>query len=257
MTASSEIQASAGACRERGIAGWTLREFTTVASTNLMAARLPPWHAVRADEQTHGRGRFQRSWVSDIGGLWLSAVVPFSDAPHFRLLPLAAGVAVCEALKELGLVGMRMRWPNDVLIESRKICGLLVDLFSPGSAVVGIGMNVTNHPERHDPALAGQVARVADFSPQPDLGRCTEVVLTSLRREMETLGEGGSAHLVQRINQLYCRSQVELDLDGRIERGAFTGVDAAGRLGLENAVGEQTFYDASQVRHLTEIRTES
>jgi hypothetical protein len=56
--------------------GWTVHEVASVDSTNLFAAKLPVWHAVRAEVQTAGRGRFQRVWISDQGGLWLSAVVP-------------------------------------------------------------------------------------------------------------------------------------------------------------------------------------
>src|SRR5260370_22011770 len=82
--------------------GWTLHEYPAVTSTNFIAANLPPWTAVRADIQTNGRGRFQRAWISDRGGLWLSAVVPIQpDAIKRRALPLAVGLAVFDSLRQL------------------------------------------------------------------------------------------------------------------------------------------------------------
>src|SRR5262249_27422576 len=123
-------QATASACGE-----WMLYEYPVVTSTNLVAAGLPAWSAIRADTQTGGRGRFQRSWVSDHGGLWLSAVVPIMhDETVPRALPLAAGLAVCNTLSALGISRFRLRWPNDVLINNRKLAGLLVDQFVSGLA---------------------------------------------------------------------------------------------------------------------------
>ena len=71
--------------RQSHLAGWTLLEFNVVNSTNFVAGKLEVWNAVRADTQTAGRGRFQRSWISDAGGLWLSAVVPTGpDREHWQ-----------------------------------------------------------------------------------------------------------------------------------------------------------------------------
>jgi biotin-(acetyl-CoA carboxylase) ligase len=79
--------------------------------------------------------------------LWLSAVVPLShnDAAR-KVLPLAAGLAVCDGLHELGFRSTPAL-ANDVLVNDRKLAGLLIDQFVPGLAVVGIGLNVTNQPE--------------------------------------------------------------------------------------------------------------
>ncbi len=162
---------------------WALLQYVEVTSTNLIAAKLPAWHAVRADTQTAGRGRFQRSWVSDAGGLWLSAVVPVeTNSPAWRILPLATGVAVCDALRECGVKELRLRWPNDVLVGDRKLAGLLIDQFQAGLAVVGIGINVNNHPEAREAALRDHVARLADLvSPTPSVDDLAHRVLTNLR----------------------------------------------------------------------------
>ena len=235
---------------------WTLYEYAVVASTNLVAANLGAWTAVRADTQTNGRGRFQRTWVSDLGGLWLSAVVPLSHNPVARkVLPLAAGLAVCDGLHELGISGLRLRWPNDVLVNDRKLAGLLIDQFVPGLAVVGIGLNVTNQPEAHDPLLAHRTARLVDLITSPlELATLTRVLLSHLHNVMIDLSHRGAPALLSRINKLWgVPRRVELDLNGTPRSGTFTGVDPEGRLTLSEGTGGVTFYEAHQVRHLTEI----
>ena len=242
---------------DSGCDGWTLHEHEVVSSTNLVAATLPVWNVVRADIQTAGRGRFQRSWVSDAGGLWLSAVVPTPEAPLVRrALPLAAGLAVCRALQELGVAGVRLRWPNDVLVNDRKIAGLLIDQFEPSRLVIGIGLNVSNHPENHDKSLGHCTTRLADLLPAPPgLAALTSLVLSHLRSVLLRLERDSFDFLLRDINLLWGPPrEVELDLDGISCRGVFRRVDPEGRLALSDPEGNLSFYESHQVRHLTEIQ---
>jgi BirA family biotin operon repressor/biotin-[acetyl-CoA-carboxylase] ligase len=240
-----------------GCAGWTLHEYEAVTSTNLVAAALPIWNAVRADIQTAGRGRFQRSWVSDAGGLSLSAVVPVQeDQLARRALPLVVGLAVCDALQELGVEGFRLRWPNDVLVNDRKLAGLLIDQFQSDRVVIGLGLNVSNHPEDHDTSLAHCTTRLADLLPaSPGLAALTDLLLRHLRSVLLRLEQETFDLLFQDINLLWGPPrEVELDLDGISCRGVFRRVDQEGRLALSDPEGNLSFYDAHQVRHLTEIQ---
>jgi len=143
------------ALRSREWRGWTLHEADTLASTNDHARDLPPWHAIRAKTQTGARGRHGRRWSSGEGGLWISVVLPL-DPPDrgWSAFPLAAGLAVVSTLRGLGLTQARLRWPNDVLIGPKKICGILMEKFAPDRVVVGLGLNVTNNPAAQDPELA-------------------------------------------------------------------------------------------------------
>jgi BirA family transcriptional regulator, biotin operon repressor / biotin---[acetyl-CoA-carboxylase] ligase len=233
--------------------GWRLHEITVTASTNIAAAKLPAWEAVRADRQTAGRGRFQRGWVSDEGGLWLSAVIP--SGPNAPALPLSVGLAVCDALRSIGLKQFRVRWPNDVLVKNRKLAGLLIDQFVPGLAVAGIGINVFNHPETHDPGLKNQTARLADLiADPPDLRHLAQIILSNLRSIVGQIQAHEFTSLLPRINQLWDGPrQVELDLDGDLRNGTFTGVGEGGELLLLNDSGNTAAYHAYQVRHLKEI----
>lgn len=237
-------------------AGWTVHEYDEVDSTNLLAANLPPWHAARAQVQTAGRGRFERTWVSNRGGLWLSAVVPVGgDRMAWRPLPLAAAVAVCDCLTQFGVKGLRLRWPNDVLVEQKKLAGLLIDQFAPGAAVVGIGMNVCNRPEAVDPALGVQAVRLADLVPiAPTLEELTCEILARIREVTDEMLQHGFVHLLPRLNPLWSgERKVELDLDGTIREGLFSGVDGGGRLIFADRSGNFSFFESHQVRHLREI----
>ncbi len=98
-----------------------------------------------AETQTSGRGRRGRSWSSpDSGNIYLSLSWCFKEIPeHFPLISLITGVSLCEALDSSGLQGHGIKWPNDILINQRKIAGILVET-SGGlqRVVIGIGLNV-------------------------------------------------------------------------------------------------------------------
>lgn len=236
--------------------GWKLWELPVLDSTNAAAASLEVWNAVRADRQTAGRGRFQRQWVSDDGGLWLSAVVPtdaLGDAA--KLLPLLVGLAVCRAAAQVGLSQLRMRWPNDVMIGDHKLAGILIDQPRAGVAVVGVGLNVTNHPEKIEPSLVNHVARLSDFLAHPPSPH--ELAFRVLRELRKVIGEverEGVAHAVKGINKLWGKvREVSLDLDGVTVNGRFLGVDDHGGLRLETRSHKHIVYESHQVRQLHEI----
>jgi len=241
--------------RVRTLAGWQLWEHREVTSTNLVAADLPVWSAVRADTQTAGRGRFQRTWVSDAGGLWLSAVVPAeTNSPAWRVLPLVTGAAVCETLNHLGVAPLRLRWPNDVLTPAGKLAGLLIDQFHPGRAVVGIGLNVNNHPEACDQNLHGHVARLADLVTPPSLTELAGQILARLKTHWESVQATGPGVFLPRINALWALPRrVQLDLDGPLVTGDFAGVDASGRLQLCTGTGPIQSYDPQAVKLLRDV----
>ncbi|MGE3309379.1 MAG: biotin--[acetyl-CoA-carboxylase] ligase [Limisphaerales bacterium] len=238
--------------------GWTIHHFPEVGSTNDAASSLPAWNVVLADRQKGGRGRHERAWVSDPGGLWLSAVVPTGpSASAWSALPLAAGLAVCEALQSLGATPLRMRWPNDVMTGPRKLAGLLVDVFQPELAVVGVGINVTNCPEAIDPTLTGLVARVVDLvDPAPDSGVIAREILERLREVVRVMKDGdpGFAALVPRLNRWWNpAASIEIETDLGSVRGFFQGIDDEGRVRVRIRDGGSRVFAAPEVVRMREI----
>jgi BirA family biotin operon repressor/biotin-[acetyl-CoA-carboxylase] ligase len=130
----------------------TLALLASTPSTNGCALSDPPVDSGRArvwlaEHQTDGRGRRGRRWVSTFGeNLYLSLAWRF-DLPMTELagLSLVAGLVVAEALKQLGLQGHSLKWPNDVLVKGRKLSGILLEVSGesggPATAVLGIGVN--------------------------------------------------------------------------------------------------------------------
>ncbi len=126
-----------------------------------------------ADEQTGGRGRGERVWASPPGGIYVSILFAL-DAPddpvRLGLVPIAAGVAAAEALREVSGTPVSLRWPNDLDGARGKVGGVLVEAgFAPGRpelAVAGFGINVGRPPPVADArippdALPGDVSREA------------------------------------------------------------------------------------------------
>src|SRR5918999_1380530 len=100
-----------------------------------------------AGQQTSGRGRENRKWLSPKGGIWLSVILrPRISACKITILPFAAALAVCEAINKTTQLNPKLRWPNDIMIEGKKVAGILIDISMEAElinyAVVGIGLNV-------------------------------------------------------------------------------------------------------------------
>ena len=121
---------------------------TNDAARDLARDGAPHGTAVIAEEQTRGRGTKGRAWHSPRGpGLYVSFVLRFAGpGPAFPLLPLAAGLAAVDAVREAAHIEARLKWPNDLVWERRKLGGVLAESVSAGAspafAVVGVGINV-------------------------------------------------------------------------------------------------------------------
>jgi BirA family biotin operon repressor/biotin-[acetyl-CoA-carboxylase] ligase len=128
--------------------GHPRRHFENTDSTNERARGLaidgaPSGTVVTAGVQTAGRGRRGRQWTAPAGrALLCSAILTPLELEH-SLLPLAVPLAVCEAVESLAPIECRVKWPNDVWVERRKLAGVLIEAEPPAWAVIGIGLNVT------------------------------------------------------------------------------------------------------------------
>jgi len=117
-------------------------KFERVTSTQDICRRLIPKQeetAVFAYSQTRGRGRQSRQWSSPKGGMYLSLLL-FPENQS-RTLPLAAALAVIQILERLGFKHPGIHWPNDVMLDNRKVCGILCEQVR-NAFICGIGLNV-------------------------------------------------------------------------------------------------------------------
>ncbi|HCW52186.1 MAG TPA: biotin--[acetyl-CoA-carboxylase] ligase [Clostridium sp.] len=131
--------------------GRTVYHFDNIDSTNIKAKELaknsaPDGSIVIAEEQTLGTGRFNRKWVSPKGGIWFSLLlkpsVPPSEAPKITQI---AGAAVYKTLESINIPST-IKWPNDILVNNKKACGILAemkcDMETVHYLILGIGINV-------------------------------------------------------------------------------------------------------------------
>ena len=150
---------------------------SVVGSTNEWAKELAAYGAAEgtvavAETQTCGRGRLGREWVSPGGGLWFSVVLRPELKPAEAVgLVFASGLAVVEVLHELYGLKAETKWPNDVLVNGRKVCGILTEMSTIGEKVnyviVGIGVNANFDVEKVFP----EELRVIATSLENELGR--------------------------------------------------------------------------------------
>lgn len=147
----------------------TLLKFDTIDSTNTEAIKQAKQGAdeglcVVADQQTAGRGRHGRTWVSEKGsGLYFSIVLrPKVDTQYLPLITLMTGVAVRDTLEEFG-INADIKWVNDLLVDEKKICGILAETTDTDkglAVIVGIGVNIksSNFP----PEIADIATSIAE-----------------------------------------------------------------------------------------------
>lgn len=171
-------------------------------SSQLLAratAGAPSGTCLAAEWQSAGRGRRGRTWVSSLGGsLTFSLLWRFErGAGHLGGLSLAAGVAVANALEGCGAARVQVKWPNDVVVDFRKLAGILVetsgDLHGPSAAVIGIGVNY-RLGERVLDRIDQPVIDVAGCaSPVPGRSELLAALLASLEEHLARFEREGFA----------------------------------------------------------------
>ena len=116
----------------------------------------PSMTVVVADRQTRGRGRLKRQWRSQVGGLYFTVVTRPAVGPMLAgRLNFYAAAVLAQTLSEHLQVAARVKWPNDILVGEKKLCGLLAEMAAEGDQVdfvnIGIGINVNNAPQTSEP----------------------------------------------------------------------------------------------------------
>ena len=206
---------------------------TNARARELAAAGAPHGTLVTAAEQTAGRGRQGRTWSAPPGRALLGSLV--IRRPR-SLLPLAAGVAVAEVAG----AGARVKWPNDVLVDGRKIAGILVEgRPQEGWAVLGIGLNVALSPEEFPPELRDRAGTLG-LSPA-DIEPVLEQLLGALGDWLERPDGEVVAGFAERDA---LRGQL---VDWSFGRGRAEGIDDRGRLVVVAEDGRRGALSAGEV----------
>jgi len=197
---------------------------------------------VVADEQTSGRGRRGHSWSSPPGaGLYLSYLHRPRHQVH--LVTLAAGVAVREAVLEATGLAAALKWPNDLLVGSRKLGGLLAEgarLGTPAASVtIGVGLNL--HPASYPPDVAARATCVArETDREVHRGALLTAILARLSDTFSRLEAGGGSDILRAwtaASPLSRGARIEWREGAVVRSGTTAGVDPAGALLVDTASG--------------------
>lgn len=219
----------------------------TCTSTNDEALRqaeagAPEGTLVVSDLQTAGRGRLGREWLSEPGqGLLFSLLArPNLPPEHAVTLPLVAGLAVTQVLRQLGYAEAGLKWPNDVLLDERKVCGVLCEAQTSARGIegiiVGVGLNVGAVPA----AVAHRAAGLCEGAPRR-LDRL--VLLAAICAHFEALYArwlaGGLAALKADLAAADCKCGKSITVKPGAEAltGISRGIREDGALLLETAAG--------------------
>ena len=127
-----------------------IKKYREISSTQDKAKELAlhgcaEWTVVVSDIQLKGRGRLKRKWVSGKGGLYFSIVL-YPEINDMPLLLFKSAISICDAIRKLGIKA-ELKWPNDVLVDGKKICGILLESSISTKlnyGLLGIGVNVNN-----------------------------------------------------------------------------------------------------------------
>ncbi|USU07000.1 biotin--[acetyl-CoA-carboxylase] ligase [Sphingomonadaceae bacterium OTU29LAMAA1] len=200
---------------------------------------------LRAERQTAGRGRQGRAWTSPAGNLYASTLVRLrpSDPPP-ATLALVAAVALHETVGVFG-IGAQLKWPNDLLVAGAKLSGILLER-SDNAVVVGIGVNLADHPELPDRPTTSLAAQGISAAPELFLDVLTETFTRWLARSR---GEGLAAirtAWLAAAHTIGTALSVRLP-DGSAQDGLFDGLDADGALILRLASGRRHVIHAADV----------
>lgn len=204
---------------------------------------------LRAERQTAGRGRQGRFWASGDGNLYASTLVRLRPAdPHAATLALVAAVALEEVVRLLlptPHAGLRLKWPNDLLIDGAKVSGILLER-ADDAVVIGFGVNIADHPDLRDRPTTSLAAHGVAVTPAAFATRLAAMLAAWLHHWR---GEGLApirARWLDRAHPIGTPLSARLPDDTAID-GRFDGLDADGALNLRLADGTRRVIHAGDV----------
>lgn len=221
-------------------------------STLMQKAALGANHGscLAVELQTGGRGRRGRSWQASLGGsLTFSLLWRFNQGASFLSgLSLAVGVALMRALEQAGVTNTRLKWPNDVLHQQRKLAGILIelqgDMLGPSAAVIGIGLNLKLSEQAKANIDQAAIDLASITSNLPNRNQMLALILAHLTDVLQQFEAEGFVSLREEWSRhhAYHNQPARLLLpDGSEHHGVVAGIAEDGALLVRSANGERRF----------------
>ena len=248
------------------VLGRTIKFFERTASTTWVAKQLlsetdpAELHGtvIIAEEQTGGVGRLGRAWVSPPGGIWTTIILkPAIPVDHVFMVTMAASIAVVRAIRKECDLGALIKWPNDILIGSKKVAGILLELSAEGASVnyciLGMGIDANLPLADLSPALRQQVTSLAAEMGRPvDRAPFLAAVLKELERHLSLQEEREYETVVREWKSLSgtLEHRVRIHTMNRTFEGDAVDIDEYGALIVRKDTGAVERVIAGDCTHI-------
>jgi len=244
--------------------GHKIIRYGSVTSTNevlreLAQEGIEPGTVVVSSVQTKGKGRMTRTWESPEGGLWMSVLLETKkefDNNKFGLIPLMSGCAVATAVMHEYNIDAGVKWPNDVLINGKKACGILGEIINVEEkqlAIIGIGINVNNKVQEGYEFSQVSTSLIEERGRKSRIEELENAILQELNHRNEMLVAGKYDELLDEWRELSgtLGKRVKITtLDEEFE-GLTKDIDENGSLILEMDDGSLKTINVGDCQHLS------
>ncbi len=234
-----------------GLLGRNIYCFNQITSTNDFAKKLleqnaPEGTLIIAEYQTQGRGRLGRSWLAPPGKALLFSLILKPETPMKKigLVSLLASIAVAEAMESLVNVKPALKWPNDILLNNKKICGILLETVTNNFSdlcsfiILGVGINLTQQVEDFPKDIkATATSLLIETGQKIDRLNLLSTILSILEDKYLRFKNGEDTFIGQEWLQ-YCpfvNQSIYIKMNHDELRGIFAGLDQNGSLLLKDA----------------------
>jgi len=214
-------------------------ETTMDKAKSLAKNNAPHLSVVIAENQTTGRGRLNRKWFSSKGGLWFTLILkPVTPPVLSYIYNFAASLSLSKSLRQLFNLDVSVKWPNDLLLDGKKLVGLLSEMETRGDMVefinIGIGINVNNQPQKHEPK-AISLKDVLNKTVSRKL--ILETFLDDFKNQIQTID---CHQIIEQWKQMTSTigSQVRIETLTDVYEGLAVDVDETGALMIKDKTGE-------------------
>ncbi|MDD6490008.1 MAG: biotin--[acetyl-CoA-carboxylase] ligase [Clostridia bacterium] len=238
--------------------GTKIKVMKSVDSTNEEVKRLAnsgeeSGLIVAAEEQTAGKGRLGRVWKSDNGGLYFTLLIrPELPPSAIASITLAAGYAVCLAIRDYTGCDAKIKWPNDVIIGNKKVCGILTEMAAQSDQIdyvaIGIGINV-NHTEFPEEISQKATSLLIETGKKIDRNPFFKCVIQKLDEVISSFLFSFSLEDVQSFKSL-CATlgrKVSVQRSGKTIEGTACDINADGELIIKDYTGKNICINSGEV----------
>ncbi len=227
-----------------------IRHYELIDSTNEEAKRILKNQNVDnivlvADEQSGGKGRGGKEWVSEAGNLFFSLIIDAKRINEPHIISFIAALSVAGILENRNL-SSKIKWPNDVLIDEKKLCGILVEKVKD-HLIVGVGVNIVSSPSYLD---SGRKATyMQNYIPEIDTAKTLSFFLKNFENIFKEHSDNGFENIRKKvIARLYkLNEKVELDYLGKKMKARIADISENGDLVVRTEKGDIETYKTGEI----------